>query len=48
VKPDLIVIDRAAGPVSLTKKPLGGAQGLFISLTAAELDAAAKQAKPSA
>lgn len=49
VKPDLIVIARTAGPVSLTKKAFGlGAQGLFISLTAAELDAAAKQAKPSA
>lgn len=40
-----VVIDRAAGPVSLSRKAFGvGSQGLFISMTAAELDAAAKPA----
>lgn len=40
-----VVIDRAAGPVSLSRKAFGvGPQGLFISMTAAELDAAAKPA----
>lgn len=40
-----VVIDRVAGPVSLSRKAFGvGAQGLFISMTAAELDAAAKPA----
>lgn len=43
-----VVIDRAAGPVSLSRKAFGvGAQGLFISMTAAELDAAAKPAVPT-
>lgn len=45
VKGDQVIIERATGPVSLTKKAFGlGANGLFISLTAAELDAAAKKA----
>lgn len=45
VTAEQVVIDRAAGPVSLSRKAFGmGAQGLFISMTAAELDAAAKPA----
>ena len=45
VTADHVVIDRAAGPVSLSRKAFGvGAQGLFVPMTAAELDAAAKLA----
>lgn len=45
VSADKVVIDRAAGPVALARNAVGlGAQGLFISLTAEELDAAAKPA----
>lgn len=45
VKGDLIVLDRPGGAVSLPKKAFGmGAQGLYIGMTAAELDAAAKKA----
>lgn len=47
VNGDQVVIDRASGPVSLTKKAFAsGPQGLIISFTAAELDAAAKAALP--
>lgn len=45
VSADKVVIDRTAGPVALARNAIGlGAQGLFISLTAEELDAAAKLA----
>lgn len=45
VTAEYVVIDRAAGPVSLSRKAFGvGEQGLFIAMTAAELDAAAKPA----
>lgn len=45
VSADKVVIDRPAGPVALARNAVGlGAQGLFISLTAEELDAAAKPA----
>ncbi|WDF75148.1 hypothetical protein [Novosphingobium sp. KACC 22771] len=45
VKGDLIVLDRTGGAVSLPKKAFGmGPQGLYIGMTAAELDAAAKKA----
>lgn len=48
VNGDQVVIDRAAGPVALTRKAFGlGPQGLFISLTAEELGAATKSASPS-
>lgn len=48
VTAERVVIDRAAGPVALSRKAFGvGAQGLFISMTAAELDAAAKAAAPA-
>ncbi len=48
VSAEKIVIDRAAGPVALARNAVGlGAQGLFISLTAEELDAAAKPAAPA-
>lgn len=48
VKGDQVVIDRASGPVGLTKQAFGvGPQGLTISLTAAELDAAAQSASPA-
>lgn len=48
VKDDQVVIDRAAGPVALTRKAFAvGPQGLFISVTASELDAAAKPASPA-
>jgi preprotein translocase subunit YajC len=48
VKGDQVVIDRASGPVSLTKQAFAvGPQGLTISLTAAELDAAAQSASPT-
>lgn len=47
VNGDQVVIDRPAGPVSLTKKAFAvGPQGVTISLTAEELDAAAKAAAP--
>lgn len=47
VNGDQVVIDRASGPVSLTKKAFAtGPQGLIISLTVAELDAAARAALP--
>lgn len=43
-----VVIDRVAGPVTLSKKSFGlGTQGLCIALTAAELDAAAKPLSPT-
>lgn len=43
VSADKVVIDRTAGPVALARNAVGlGPQGLFISLTAEELDAAAK------
>lgn len=43
-----VVIGRAAGPVALSKKAIAlGAQGLYISMTAEELDAAAKPASPA-
>lgn len=45
VSADKVVIDRAAGPVALARNAIGlSAQGLFISLTAEELDAVAKPA----
>lgn len=45
VSADKVVIDRTAGPVALARNAVGlGRQGLFISLTAEELDAAAKPA----
>lgn len=45
VNGDLVVLDRAGGAVSLPKKAFGmGPQGLYIAMTAAELDAAAKRA----
>lgn len=48
VSADKVVIDRTAGPVALARNAVGlGAQGLFISLTAKELDAAAKPAAAS-
>ena len=47
VNGDQVIIDRASGPVSLAKAAFRvGAQGLVISLTAAELDAAAKAVSP--
>ncbi|NLR40294.1 MULTISPECIES: hypothetical protein [unclassified Novosphingobium] len=45
VTAEKVVIDREAGPVALNRNAVGlGAQGLFITLTAEELDAAAKPA----
>lgn len=47
VNGDQVVIDRAAGPVSLTRAAFGASpQGLVISMTAAELDAATKAVSP--
>lgn len=47
VNGDQVVIDRASGPVSLTKAAFSAnPQGLVISMTAAELDAAAKAVSP--
>lgn len=47
VNGDQVVIDRASGPVSLTKKAFAsGPQCLVISLTAAEFDATAKAISP--
>lgn len=44
---DQVVIDRPSGPVSLTRAAFGASpQGLIISMTAAELDAAAKAVSP--
>ncbi|MBC2665738.1 hypothetical protein H7F51_09395 [Novosphingobium flavum] len=44
---DQVVVDRASGPVGLPKRAFAkGPQGLVISLTAAELDVAAKAATP--
>lgn len=45
VSADKVVIDRPAGPVAIGRKAVGlGDKGLFISLTAQELDAVAKPA----
>lgn len=47
VNGDLIVIDRAVGPVSLPKKAfVMGPQGLAIPMSAADLEGAAKAASP--
>lgn len=47
VNGDQVIVDRVTGPVSLAKKAFAsGPQGLVISLTAAELDAAAKAISP--
>lgn len=47
VNGDQVVIDRASGPVSLIKAAFGTSpQGLVISMTAAELDAATKAVSP--
>lgn len=48
VKGDQVIVARAAGPVALPKTAFGlGADGLFISMTAAELDAATNAAASS-
>lgn len=47
VNGDQVVIDRASGPVSLIKAAFDASpQGLVISMTAAELDAATKAVSP--
>ena len=47
VNGDQVVIDRASGPVSLIKAAFAASpQGLVISMTAAELDAATKAVSP--
>lgn len=49
VKGDQVIVARSAGSVALPKTAFGlGADGLFISMTAAELDAATKAAAPGA
>ena len=48
VNGDQVVLDRPEGAVALSKKAFSaGPQGLLISFTAAELDAAAKAAAPT-
>lgn len=47
VNGDQVIIDRASGPVGLTKAAFGASpQGLVISMTATELDAAVKAVSP--